>query len=159
MKALGAVLLVGGGFWVRQTLLARRLEIIRWGQALCRLLDSLERGVMVLRRPLPVLLDACRREEALLGTFLGEILDGLSREEPFAPVWRRACRHAPACYRPLLEPLGDSLTDGRRGDLIILTREEIHRATEEERRLMGERDRLITALCLSGSLLAVVVLI
>ncbi len=159
MKALGTALLLAAGVLTRQTLLERRREIIRWGEALCRLMDRLERGVAVLRRPLPALLADCREEEGLLEAFLGEVLDGLSAEEPFPKLWRRACRHVPEGYRPFLEPLGDSLTDGTRRDLMILTREEIHRAAEEERRLLGERSRLITALCLSGALLAAVVLI
>ena len=159
MKAVGVLLLLWGGGFVRQTLIRRRRDLIAWGEELCRLLDTLEKGIAVYRRPLPDLLEQCRGECRLLDPFLGEVLAGLQARRGFARVWREACGHIPDGYRPLMIPLGDSLTEGERKDLLILTREEVHRLATEERRRLGERSRLITAVCFSAALLVAVVLI
>ena len=69
--------------------------------------------------------------------------------------WQQAVFLVPALYRPLLEPLGASLTAGEDAELINLTKEEVRRAAAEERRQLGERGRLATALCLSAALLTI----
>ena len=65
----------------------------------------------------------------------------------------------PEPYGTLLAPVGAALTAGEREDLLLLTREEVYHAVQEGRRQRGERGRLVTALCLSGALLAIVVLL
>lgn len=159
MKVVGVVLLLWGGGFARQVLIRKRRDLIVWGEELCRLLDCLEKGIAVYRRPLPDLLERCREECRLLVPFLDEVLLGLRDRRAFDVVWREACGGIPDGYRPLIAPLGDSLTEGEREDLLILTREEVRRFAAEERCRLGERSRLITAMCFSAVLLVAVVLI
>ena len=53
MKAVGAALVLTGGVLARYLALDGRRQLIRWGEELYRLLEELERGVFVLRQPLP----------------------------------------------------------------------------------------------------------
>ena len=159
MKVVGVVLLLWGGGFARQVLIRKRRDLIVWGEELCRLLDCLEKGIAVYRRPLPDLLKQCRGECRLLAPFLDEVISGLGERRAFDRVWREACNWVPDGYRPLIAPLGDSLTEGEREDLLILTREEVRRYAAEERRRLGEHSRLITAVCFSAALLVAVVLI
>ena len=157
MKGLGAVLVLLGGFWTRYLALEERRRIIRWGEELYRLLELLERGIFTLRQPLPRLLSRCRERAELSAPFWTRVLEGLGGG--FAGSWQQAVSLVPALYRPLLEPLGASLTAGEDAELINLTKEEVRRAAAEERRQLGERGRLATALCLSAALLTIVVLL
>lgn len=158
LKVLGMALVLLGGFGVRRSLLAERLADIRLGEELCAGLDRLEQGIFRLRLPLPGILLACEERSALSCALWREVRLGVEGEQEFLTVWDRAAGRLPAPYRDLLLPLGQVLTGGERQDLLLLTREEVHRAVEEKRRRKGEEDRLITALCLSAAGLLAVVL-
>jgi len=153
MKPIGAVLLLLSGLLLRRTLLGRLRDRIAVGEELCRALDRLCQGVYRLRRPLPGLLTACRKSARLTGPFWGAVEAGLHSRRPFPAVWEEALSLLPSPYDTLMAPLGPALTAGQREDLIHLTREEVYRAVREGRRQRGERERLVTALCLSGSAL------
>ena len=60
MKALGTLLLLLGGLWVRHSVLSRHREHIQMGEELLEALQILERGVYTLRRPLGELIEQCR---------------------------------------------------------------------------------------------------
>ena len=159
LKAVGALLLLAGGLWLRQVLLQRRREHIALGEELCLALDRLQQGIYRLREPLPQLLRLCREELCLSRPFWEGLLERLSAEGDFPAAWEGALTLVPPPYGRLLAPLGAALPAGEREDLFLLTREEVYRAVQEERRQQGERDRLATALCLSTVLLVIVVLL
>ena len=158
LKALGLVLVLLGGFGVRRSLLAERMADIRLGEELCAGLDRLEQGIFRLRLPLPEILASCEAAGTVSRTLWREVRLGVEGEQEFLAVWNGAAGGLPQPYRQLLLPLGQVLTGGERRDLLLLTREEVHRAVEEKRRRKGEEDRLITAMCLSAAGLLAVVL-
>ena len=159
LKALGFALVLLGGFGLRGSLLAGRREEIRLGEELCAGLDRLEQGIFRLRLPLGEILRACERESRASRALWQTLRRGLEGEEEFVRVWRESVGALPDPYGEQLLPLGGALTAGERRDLLLLTREEVHRAVEEKRRRRAEEDRLVTALCLSAAgLLAVVLL-
>ena len=159
MKLIGALLLLCAALTLRRGLLRRQGEVIAAGEELCRALDRLHQGIYRLRSPLPELLALCREEAALTAPFWGAVAAGLQARRPFGAMWAEALRLLPEPYGTLLAPAGAALTAGEREDLLLLTREEVYRAVQEGRRQRGERGRLVTALCLSGALLAIVVLL
>ena len=157
MKAVGAALVLTGGVLARYLALEGRRQLIRWGEELYQLLEELERGVFVLRQPLPGILARCRDRASLSTPFWADVLENM--EAGFAESWRQAAADVPPLYRPAVEALGASLTAGEDETLIDLTKEEVRRAAAQERHQLGERGRLATALCLSAALLIIVVLL
>ena len=159
MKLLGTILLLFAALKLRQTLLRRQQEQIAAGEELCAALDLLRQGVYRLRRPLPELLGACGESSRLTAPFWRAVEAGLRERRAFPAVWEGALHLLPPPYNTLMAPAGPALTAGAREDLIHLTREEVYRTVQEGRKQQRERGRLVTALCLSGSLLLIVVLL
>ena len=159
MKALGTLLLLGSGLWVRWSILMRHRERICSGEELLAALQILERGVYVLRRPLGELAEQCRAAGRLTVPFWSEVGESLAREIPFQTVWQASRGLLPAPYGDLLAPLGQTLPTGEGLDLLHQVREDVYRAVGQARQESGERGRLVTALCLSASLLTAVVLL
>ena len=159
MKLIGAFLLLLSALVLRRALLRRQGEGIAAGEELCRALDRLHQGIYRLRRPLPELVARCREEAVLTASFWGAVETGLQARRPFGAVWEAALALLPEPYGTLLAPAALALTAGEREDLLHLTREEVYHAVQEGRRQQGERGRLVTALCLSGALLVIVVLL
>ena len=159
MKLVGAILLLGAALEVRRGVLRRLEEWIAAGEELCLALDRLHRGVYRLRRPLPELLTVCAGAAERTGAFWAAVAAGMAERRAFPEIWQGALELLPPPYDTLMAPAGQALTAGEREDLIHLTREEVYRAVQEGRRRLGERRRLATALCLSGALLLIVVLL
>ena len=86
-------------------------------------------------------------------------MEQLRSGRSFAEAWRGAVGTLPAAYQAVLAPLGEVLTGGDADGLIKLTREEVYRIAGEKRQAFQQQSRLVTAMCLSASLLLVVVLI
>ena len=159
MKALGTLLLLGSGLWVRQSILGRHREMMRAGEELLAALQILERGVYTLRRPLGELLERCRREGRLTAPFWEAMGQALTREIPFPSAWKKAGALLPAPYGELLAPLGQTLPAGEGLDLLHQVREDVYRAVGQARQERSGKNRLVTALCLSASVLLAVVLL
>ena len=159
MKALGTLLLLGCGLWVRRSVLRRHQEQIQAGEELLAALQMLERGIYTLRRPLGELLEQCRTASRLTVPFWSTAEQMLSSEMPFQSAWIAGIARLPEPYGGLLAPLGQILPEGEDPELLQQVREDVYRAVGQARRERGERDRLVTALCLSASLLLAVVLI
>ena len=159
MKALGVLLLLGGGLWVRQGVLRAYQEKIRLGQELLAALQILERGVYVLRRPLGELAGECRAQGRFTAVFWAAIEEELTRGTPFQRIWQKELSLLPPPYGELLAPLGQTLPAGEDPALLHQVREDVYRAVGQARQESGERNKLVTALCLSASLLLTVVLL
>ena len=159
MKALGALLLLGGGLWVRRGVLRAYQEKIRLGEELLAALQILERGVYVLRRPLGELAEECRAQGRLTAVFWAAIEEELTRGIPFQSIWQKELPLLPPPYGELLAPLGQTLPAGEDPVLLHQVREDVYRAVGQARQERGERNRLVTALCLSAPLLLAVALL
>ena len=75
------------------------------------------------------------------------------------PAWREGLTLLPEPYGILLLPLWQTLPAGTGMDLLHQVREDVYRAVGQARQESGERSKLVTALCLSSSLLVAVVLL
>ena len=159
MKALGTLLLLGSGLWARQSILGRHRERIRAGEELLLALQILERGVYVLRRPLGELARECRGQGRLTAAFWAAVEEELTRGTPFQSIWQKELSLLPPPYGELLSPLGQTLPAGEDPALLHQVREDVYRAVGQARQERGERNRLVTALCLSAPLLLAVALL
>ena len=159
MKALGTLLLLAGGLWTRQRILRRHREMIRTGEELLAALQVLERGVYTLRRPLGELLEECRAAGRLTVPFWDAVGQAMAAERPFQQAWREGTECLPAPYGALLLPLWQALSAGTGLDLLHQVREDVYRAVGQARQERAGKNRLVTALCLSASLLVAVVLL
>ena len=159
MKALGTLLLLLGGLWVRHSVLSRHREHIQMGEELLEALQILERGVYTLRRPLGELIEQCRAAERLTAPFWAAVGQAIEAGVPFQRAWRDGLTLLPEPYGILLLPLWQTLPAGTGMDLLHQVREDVYRAVGQARQESGERSKLVTALCLSSSLLVAVVLL
>ena len=159
MKALGTLLLLGSGLWARQSILGRHRERIRAGEELLLALQILERGVYTLRRPLGELAEQCRAGSRAAASFWSALKGCMARDIPFQTAWRESLAYLPQPYGELLAPLGQTLPAGEGLDLLHQVREDVYRAVGQARQESGERNRLVTAVCLSASLFLAVVLL
>ena len=158
MTALGSFLPLASGLVLRHELIESFAVQIRLGEELSRLLDVLRHGIFRLQQPLPELILSCRKESRYSKAFWADMLDTLGQETEFLSAWQYACRLLPTLYAPYWSGIGAVLTAGEQEEVLILTREEIHRTVMQLRQKKEERDRLVTTLCLSASLLLTVVL-
>jgi len=159
MKWMGSVLLLWCGLITRHALLEEYRRRLRLGEELCQGLEVLHQGVFYLRDPLPHLLHRCREKSNVSVSFWDGILSSMEAEESFETAWQRGCSLLPEPYASIWGDLKTVLSAGMQEEVLILTGEEIRRVLTEERRRQRERDRLVSALCLSLSVLAVVVLL
>ena len=158
MTALGGFLLLASGLFLRRELIERFALQIRLGEELSLLLDILRHGIFRLQQPLPALILSCRQESRYSEGFWADLLDALGQETEFLPAWQQACRLLPTLYAPYWSGIGPVLTAGEQEEVLILTREEMHRTVMQLRQKKEERDRLITTFCLSAAFLLTVVL-
>lgn len=157
MKALGALLVLGGAFWFWWERRREALEPIRLGRALLSDLAVLRCRVCIHRAPLPQILEEFQGAGAArLWRPLGAMLD-----EGLPCGWSRAVEPLPEPLGRLLEPLGPLLPQGgeRLGEAIEETREELAGFLQAESRRQAERGRVSAALCLAGACLVILVLI
>ena len=159
VKALGTLLLLMGGLWVRQSLLQRHRERIQAGEELIAALQILERGVYTLRRPMGELVEQCRATGRLTAPFWGAVGRGMAAGDSFQRAWQTEVNRLPEPYGTLLLPLWQTLPAGTGADLLHQVREDVYQAVGQARQESGERSKLVTALCLSASLLTAVVLL
>ena len=159
MKVLGSFLLLGAGLWVRRQVMGTHRARIMAGEELLEALQILERGVYTLGRPLGELAAACARAGAVTAPAWEALGAALACGESFAAAWRGALEQLPPPYGDLLAPLAGTLPTGEGLSLLHQVREDVYRAVGEARQERRERDKLVTALCLSASLMAVLVLL
>lgn len=159
MKLLGFMLLLAGGIFLRSELLRAYRERLALGEELCRGLDELRREIFRRQRPLPEVLRRCREKSRYSGTLWEGLLTGIALERGFSGLWEEQCALLPPPYDALLQGLGAVVAAGEQEEALVLTREELRSALAEQRKRKGERDRLVTAMCLCVSVLVGVVLL
>ena len=159
MKWLGSVLLLWSGFFLRSKLIQRSFEEIAQGEELCESLLYLRHGIFRLQKPLPELIRACHQRSRYTSIFWASLLEGMQKEAPFLWIWRESCGILAGPYVSLWKGLAQSLLTGEQEEVMEQTREELYRIVQEKRRQKREKDKLVTTVCLSGTLLLVVVLL
>ena len=161
MKAAGALLLfLGAGGWC---LLRRRegQEVLALARALLEDLAVLGYRVRVCRTPLPQLLE--EMEGLGADRLWRPLLERLRRAEgdTLSRCWAGAAAELPEPLGRILTPLGELLSVGgaRLDKAVEETREELTGFLREETARQAEQGRVHAALCLSGTCLAVLVLL
>jgi len=158
MKWIGLCLLLVSGAALRAVLLGNYREKLELGEELCRALDELRQGIFRRQLSLPDVLRRCQAESECSCGFWEGLLAGVEREKTFLSLWEEQCALLPQPYGSLWQDLGRVLTAGDQEEVLVLAREETHLAVVQLRRQKGERDRLVTALCLSAFFLVGIVL-
>ncbi len=160
-KLAGAALLFcsAGGL----CLLRRRegREVLLLARALLEDLAVLGRRVRVCRTPLPEVLEDLAGPGA--DWFWHPLLERLGESEGvmLSQCWAEAAAELPGGLERILAPLGGLLSVGgpRLEDAVEETREELTGFLREETARQADQGRIHAALCLSGTCLAVLVLL
>lgn len=165
MKLAGSVLLLlsAGGL----CLLRRREAMLplRLGRALLEDLAALAYQIRVCRRPMPVLLEEYLTEglgaEWLWQPLLAQLQLADKNGTTLSRCWQSAVQGLPPALKRLLAPLGTALgMDGEQLSVAVEeTREELTRFLREETSRQASQGRITAALCLSGALLVILVLL
>ncbi len=162
MKALGALLLLGGaGLWC----LTRRREgmlPLRVGRALLEDLAVLDHQIRVCRTPLPELLENVLTDGPGAEFLWKPLLERIRSEGSSLPrCWRESVQTLPEPLKKLLSPLGPLLSEGggALAKAIQETREELTGFLREETARQASQGRITAALSLAGACLAILVFV
>ena len=160
-KLAGAALLFcGAGGWC---LLRRRAgrEVLALARALLEDLAVLGHRIRLCRTPLPELLEELDGPGA--DRFWRPLLERLERAEgeTLGQCWTAAAAELPEALERIMAPLGALLSVGgaRLDEAVEETREELTGFLREETARQADQGRIHAALCLSGTCLAVLVLL
>lgn len=162
MKPAGAALILWGAVWLWLRRRRETMEPIRAGRAVLADLAVLRYQVCVLRKTLPQLLEETLADRPWLWRPLLVRLRAAEGAGTSLPeCWRQATETLPPPLGRILDPLGPLLGAGgeRLAAAIEETREELARFLREETAQQADRGRITAALCLSGALLLILVLV
>ena len=163
MKLAGVLLVLAGAGYGAWSLRREAMAPVRLGRALLEDLSALRYQVCVLRRPLPELLAGALAESPAAPKFWTPLEKRLAEDRgaTLAACWRRTALALPSPLAEALAPLGEALPagGGRLDAAINETREELARYVREETARQAQQGRLTAALCLSGALLLILVLV
>ena len=164
VKLLGRLLILGGGFWARWSMVSvcrRELDTL---SELTACLTEMAEEIRLARTPLPELLDRLSRGRGPEVTaFFTAVAGAARRGGDVAMAWRQAAEELPLCDedRDVLAEAGRHLggdeTSVCKGILLVISH--LTRSLEEQRRSRGEREKRVTALCFSGAALLVILLL
>ena len=162
MKLMGAMLiLLGGGgsylLWKKQI-----WELTALYRCLLRDLSVLSWNICVRKRMLPDILATCFGDGPAARLFWNPLQGKLAqRRENLAESWRESAAALPDPLPQLMGALGDVVCVG--GDVlrgaIEETREELTGLLHEQQQRAAQQGRLVAAICLSGALTLILVLI
>ena len=162
MKLLGACLIMlgSGGCWLVWE--RRRKAVTELYRSLLQDLAVLGWSICVRRRSLPDIAASCFPSGAAAERFWRPLLRMLERQElPLQDCWRAAARLLPEPLPGILDPLGELLGVG--GNVlqgaVDETREELAGYLRERQRQEAQQGRLAAALCVSGALTLILVLL
>lgn len=162
MKLLGVwlIMLGSGGYWLVWE--RRRKAEIALYRSLLQDLAVLGWNICVRRRSLPDIAATCFSSGAAAERFWQPLLRLLERQElPLTGCWRAATGQLPEPLAGILGPLGELLGVG--GNVlqgaIDETREELSGYLRERQRQEAQQGRLAAALCVSGALMLILVLL
>jgi len=159
IKAIGSMLLLGAAWYLRTACLRKTEEEIHIGEELCLALDTIYKGIVYLRRPLPRLIKECGGKSFRTAKFWDCLHRGMGEEQPFERLWTGALELLPDGYEEVLLPLGEVLCYANRVDLLLRSRDEINILVQKKRQQRREKDRPVTVLSIGAALLVIVVLL
>ena len=164
VKVLGALCVLAGGAWVRQSRVREDRRELETLFALASALDRLGQAVRLTRMPLPRLLADLGQEQAGdTSAFFAAVSAAGERGESPASAWRRAAEDLPlrAEDRAAVKEAAASLQGDEeqlcRG--LALASARLGDSLAERRRTRAEREKRTTALCFSVAALVVILLI
>lgn len=161
LRWLGAGLIVCGGLLARRELLSGERRSARTRRELAEAFEETAAEIRTLLTPLPAMLRRPRAQSAQ--RFFRDVLDGLERGGTLDAVWRCAAEKLalPEEERAVVASLGARLGGGAEETCAALTfaASELRRAYARAEEKRGERERLITSLCLCISLLFAILLL
>ena len=164
MKLMGALCVLGGGAWLRQSRLREGRRELETLLDLAAALDRLAQAVRLTRAPLTRLLADLGREQAGDTTaFFAAVSAAANRGESPAAAWRRVAEDLPLCRedRAAVEEAAASLQGDEeqlcRG--LALASARLGDSLAERRQTRAEREKRTTALCFSAAALVVILLI
>ena len=159
MRWLGAALILCGGLLTRQTLLEADRRARRTRRALAAAFESMAAEIRLLLTPVPRLLRRCVNEDAFFETACAQLAQG----EPLTLAWKRAAAELPLPEdeRETVAALGPRLDGEAEGvcAALELAAAELRRAEARCESGRRERERLISTICISISLLIMVLLL
>jgi len=162
MKLLGVCLIIlgSGGYWLVWD--RRRKAEMALYRSLLQDLAVLGWNICVRRRSLPDIAATCFPSGAAAERFWLPLLRLLERQElPLNECWRKTAAQLPEPLAGILSSLGELLGVG--GNVlqgaIDETREELAGYLQERQRQEAQQGRLAAALCVSGALMLILVLL
>ena len=161
LRWLGAGLILAGGMLTRRTLLegARRVQQTR--RELAAAFEEMEAEIRMLLTPVPTLLRRAHSESA--AAFFRRTREGLSRDLSLAEAWHASSEALPLpeLERETVAGLGARLDGGEESAraALMLAASELRRAYDRAERERAARERLTTSICVSMSLLLIVLLL
>ena len=159
VKALGVLMVLGSaGYWCLFRY-RESLQPIRLGRALLNDLAIFRYQIQTCRTPLPELLEEMEGPGA--DRFWRPLRERLDGENTLSWCWNAAASELPEPLGRILAPLGNHLSVGgaRLDEAVEETREELTGFLREEAARQADQGRIHAALCLSGTCLAVLVLL
>ena len=161
LRWLGAGLILSGGLLTRHALLGGTRRVQQMRRELAAAFEEMEAEIRLLLTPVPALL--CRAHSESAEAFFRRTREGLSRGLPLAEAWRASSEALPLpeSEREEVALLGARLDGGEESACAALTfaAAELRGAYERAERERGAQERLTTSLCVSISLLLVVLLL
>ena len=159
LRALGAGLILCGGLLARQTLVEPVRRAQRTRLALAAALEAMEAEVRLLLTPMPKLLRRGAAKEAFFGRVLAALSSGAAPDE----AWRAAADTLPLPpeERELIAALGERVSGDEEHACAALTlaASRLRRRYDEIESRRRRTERLTTALCVSTSLLLLILLL
>lgn len=161
LRWLGAGLILSGGLLTRHALLGEARRVQQTRRELAEAFEEMEAEIRLLLTPVPALLRRAHTES--VETFFRRTREGLSRGLPLAEAWRASSEALPLpeTEREPVARLGARLDGGEESARAALTlaASELRGAYGRAERERGARERLTTSLCVSISLLLIVLLL
>ena len=162
LRWAGALLIFAGGLWTRWAAVSSGRREQRTRLALAEAFESMEAEIRLLLTPVPALLrrDVYREEAA---RFFACVSGQLARGAALSAAWRDAAETLPldAQEREAVAALGARLDGGEDSvcAALALSASALRRRGDREEARRGERERLITSVCVSVSLFLTILLL
>ena len=161
VRLLGGVLIISSGLLLRGTILRASRRELETQRELRDALLLLEKEIKFTLMPLPKLL---RMEfGCCVSAFFSAVSDDLCSEKTLSESWQTHTQRLflPQRIKLRFARLGADLVGEEESirRTLLLMAEELSESMEAQERTQRERERLTTALCLSGSFLLVLVLL
>ncbi|QNL45530.1 stage III sporulation protein AB [Oscillibacter hominis] len=159
LRSAGCLLILSGGFWGWYDTVRRWRQELRLVEQMASDLEQMENEIALSLTPMPRLLKKLVSHR-FTGAFFGAVADRISRGGDLGQAWREEAAHhfsGPA-RRTLMELRldGDEASVRRH---LTWAAQQLRRQAQADRNRQKDREKLCTALCASGALFLVILLL